>query len=165
MSSKRQIFKLMLRIWSSKIIERQNRHSHHRRAYQLKCLDNKETVEQVPIESLRSTREETDTRVILYLNFDKENGLKNTVVHLSDSDIFFIVLYYAHKLAPLTIYLDTSSGANRRIMNRSDLAEDFGASFCKTLLGIYCFTGEDCNCAFKGKGKTCPIKKLDKKTA
>ena len=31
---------------------------------------------------------------------------------------------------------------------------------CKALLGVYVFTGEDCNSAFKGKGKTKAIKLL-----
>ena len=29
-------------------------------------------------------------------------------------------------------------------------------------MGLYCFTGEDCNSAFKGKAKVGPPKKLDK---
>ena len=73
------------------------------------------------------------------------------------------MLYDAHKLAPLIIFFDTGSGVHRRLINITDLAQDLGPRYCETLLGIYCFTGEDCNCAFKGKGKTLPIKKLDKK--
>ena len=66
-------------------------------------------------------------------------------------------------LDPLVIFFDTGSGANRRLLNISDIAQDLGHRYCEALLGIYCFTGEDCNCAFKGKGKTMPIKKMDKK--
>ena len=70
---------------------------------------------------------------------------------------------FAQKLRPLIIYFDTGSEANRRLLNISDLAEDLGPRYCQSLLGIYCFTGEDCNCAFKGEGKKTPLKKLEKK--
>lgn len=45
------------------------------------------------------------------------------------------------------------------------MADDLGEPHCDALLGVYCFTGEDCNCAFRGKGKTAPIKKMEKKPA
>ena len=44
----------------------------------------------------------------------------------------------------------------------SDLAASLGESYCKTLLGFYVFTGEDCTSSFKGKGKVAPLKKLEK---
>jgi len=47
-------------------------------------------------------------------------------------------------------------------MNISEIAKDLGNEFCETLPGFHCFTGEDCNCIFKGKGKVNPLKKLEK---
>ncbi|KAK1891029.1 Arginine--tRNA ligase [Dissostichus eleginoides] len=40
--------------------------------------------------------------------------------------------------------------------------ESLGEDYCATLLGFHVFSGEDCTCAFKGKGKVGPLKKLEK---
>ena len=61
------------------------------------------------------------------------------------------------------MYLDIGKGVQRRIINVTELAEDLIPSYCEALLGLHCFTGEDCNCCFKGQGKLKPIKKLLKK--
>ena len=45
----------------------------------------------------------------------------------------------------------------------SDLAEDFGESYCEALLGFHVFTDEDTINAFRGKGKINPLKKMLKK--
>ena len=76
--------------------------------------------------------------------------------------MFFILLYYAHTFQ-VTVLFDTGSGNNRRLLNITELAEELGDAYCKCLLGLYVFTGEDANCAFKGKGKVMPLKKLEKK--
>lgn len=111
------------------------------------------------IEELVSNQEETDTRVVLYLNYAVRLGFKSAVVRTPDTDIFFILLHYAHSI-PITIYLDTGSGKHRQIINVSELSESKGADYCTTLLGLYVFTGEDVTSAFKGKGKVGPLKKL-----
>lgn len=113
------------------------------------------------IEELKSNQEETDTRVVLYLNYAVKLGYKSAVVRTPDSDIFFILLHYAHSI-PITIYLDTGSGKHRQVINISELAESKGAEYCTALLGLYVFTGEDVTSAFKGKGKVGPLKKLQK---
>ena len=111
------------------------------------------------IHELESNQEETDTRVVLYLNYAVKLGYKSAVVRTPDSDILFILLHYAHSI-PLTIYLVTGSGKHRQIVNVSELSESKGADYCTTML--YVFTGEDVTSAFKGKGKVGPFKKLQK---
>ena len=113
------------------------------------------------IHELESNQEETDTRVVLYLNYAVKLGYKSAVVRTPHSDILFILLHYAHSI-PLTIYLDTGSGKHRQIANVSELSESKGADYCTTMLGLYVFTGEDVTSAFKGKGKVGPLKKLQK---
>ena len=61
----------------------------------------------------------------------------------------------------LTVYHDTGSGKHRQLINLSDLAGSFGEDFSATLLGMYVLSGEDCTCAFKGKGRWA-LKKLEK---
>jgi hypothetical protein len=98
-----------------------------------------------------------DTRVVLYLKYAAT--LRVAGVRTPDTDIFMILLHYAHSIA-LTIYLETGMGKHRQIMNVSELAESKGTDYCTTILGLYVFTGEDVAIAFKGKGKVGPLKKL-----
>ena len=114
-------------------------------------------------QTLNSTQEETDTRVVLYCLHAREQGYKYAVVRSPDTDILCILLYYAAKLRPLVVLFDTGRGNQRRLINITDLAEDLTPRYCEAVLGLYCFTGEDANCAFKGKGKVRPLKKLVKK--
>ena len=51
---------------------------------------------------------------------------------------------------------------NRRLINLSEMFSDLGEEYCESLLGLHLFTGDDTNCAFKGKGKLIPLKKMTK---
>ena len=118
-------------------------------------------VSTVEIPSLLSNQEETDTRVILYINYAKAQGFKSVVVRTPDTDIFFILLYHAHNIQ-MKIYVDIGVGKKRKLINVSELASELGREWCTVLLCFYVFTGEDCTSAFKGKGKVAPLKKLMK---
>ena len=118
------------------------------------------SVSKEDMDMLHSTQEETDTRVVLYTLYALSKGYKFVVVKSPDTDILLILLYYAVKFRPVTVMFDTGRGNNRRIINISDLAGDLGEGYCEALLGLHCFTGEDCNSAFKGKGKIGPLKKI-----
>ena len=118
------------------------------------------TVSNEEMNSLYSTQEETDTRVVLYILYALQKGYKCAVIRSPDTDILLILLYYAPKFHPLVVLFDTGKGANRRVINVTDLAEELGPAYCEALLGLHCFTGEDCNCAFKGQGKLKPLKKM-----
>ena len=73
---------------------------------------------------------------MLYLNYAVKLGYKSAVARTPDSDIFFILLHYAHSI-PLTIYLDTGSGKHCQIVNVSELSESKGTDYCTTMLGLY----------------------------
>lgn len=113
------------------------------------------------IHEIRSNQEETYTRLVLYAQYAENQGYERVLIRSSDSDVFFILLYFAHQLNT-TLLLDTGSGMRRRIMNISTLAEDIDPEYASSILGLYVFTGEDANCAFKGKGKVNPLKKVEK---
>ena len=42
------------------------------------------------------------------------------------------------------------------------LAKSLGSDHATAVMGLYTFTGDDCNAAFKGKRKVTPLKKLQK---
>ena len=111
------------------------------------------------IKELASNQETTDTRVVLYLKYPVKLGFKSAVVMSPDTDIFFILLHYAHSIL-LAICLDTGIGKYRQIVNVSKLDESKGAHYCITMLGLYVFTGEDATSTFKGKDKVGPMRKL-----
>ena len=85
---------------------------------------------------------------MLHLHRAVNLGYKNAVVPTPDTDILVILLYHAHNIS-LTIYLDTGLGKHRKLINLSDQAASLGERHCKTLLGFYVFTGEDCTSSFK----------------
>lgn len=118
-------------------------------------------VQSSEIHALRSNQEETDSRVVLYLQQAVKWGYKSSVVRTPDTDIMMILLYHASRIN-ITIYLDHGTGMHRWLINVSELAEFLGPEYCSTLLGFYVFSGEDCTSAFKGKGKVNPLKKLQK---
>ena len=114
-------------------------------------------VEEIP--SIRSNQEETDTPVILYIQYAESLGFPSAVVRTPDSDIFFILLFHAHHFNVI-IYLDIGMGKNRRLINMSALSDEMGKDWRTVLLSFYVFTGEDCTSAFKGEGKVAPLKKF-----
>ena len=105
--------------------------------------------EPVIIESLVYPQEESDTPIILYINYTQKAGYTEVVVRTPDSDVF-ILLFYAHTFN-LIIMLDTESGEHRRTINITELAAELTPRMCECIMGLYIFTGEECNCAFKGK--------------
>ena len=128
-------------------------------AYQL--LESNSKIDIREIHGLKSNQEETDSRVVLYLNYADELGFSSAVVKSPDTDIFFILLYHIHWIN-LTVYLDIGTGKHRRIINITDFGKSLGRDYCNALLGYYVFSGEDCTSAFKGKGKVTPLKKLQR---
>ena len=111
------------------------------------------------IHELMSDQEETEIRVVLYLKYAAGLGYKSAVIWTPDTDIFMILLHHAHSI-PLTVFLDTGTGKHRQIINVSEVAELLGNDCCTSIWSLYVFTGEDVTCAFKGKGKVWPLKKL-----
>ena len=88
--------------------------------------------------------QETHTRIVLYIQYAQDQGYDKVVVKCQDSDVYFILLYYAHTFT-IPILLERSDG---QMINISDTAQELGNDYCNSLLGVYVFTGEDANCAF-----------------
>ena len=161
--NKEQLCDLLLRVWSSnEAVTRLQSCSTaivivQGKAFQIAAPDGDVVVSEIP--ELYSKQEETDTWVVLYLNHAARAGFKSAVVRTPDTDIFFVLLHYAHTIK-LNIYVDCGVGKNRQLIDVSALALSLGKEYCEALLGIYVFTGEYCTSAFKGKGKIGPLRKL-----
>ena len=111
---------------------------------------------------LESDQEKTDTRVVLYCLFAADEEYNDVRVRSADSDTFFILLYYASKIN-ITLLYDTGSRCKRRLLDISQLAQDFKPPYCDGLLGLHAFSRCDTTSAFKGIRKVKPLKLLQKK--
>ena len=91
------------------------------------------------------------------MNFNNavKTGFNYDVVRTPDTDIFFIIMHYAHTIK-LTIYLDTGMDKHRKFVDVFVIAKSLGRDYCDALLRVYVFIGEDCISAFKVKGKVVP---------
>ena len=89
------------------------------------------------ITELQSDQEETDSRVVLYLQQAVQWGYKSRVVKTKnpDTDLLMILLSHTHKLK-ITTYLDYGSGVHRKLINVSELASSLGSDYCVALLGF-----------------------------
>ena len=74
----------------------------------------------------RSNQEESDTQLVVYLHYAKNQGYTNVMVRLSYSDVFFIILYHVLKLKPLNVFLDSGTGKDRHVYNMTQIADDIG---------------------------------------
>lgn len=112
------------------------------------------------ITALKSTQEETDSRVALYCAYAEQQGYKFIRVKSPDSDIFFILLHFALQLKEVVILFETGTGNKHRLINVSDIANAYGQQHCSAFLALHAYTGSDTTSAFKGIGKVKPIKVL-----
>ena len=114
------------------------------------------------LDVLKSTQEETDTRIILYCLYAQDQGYKIVHVRTPDSDIFFILLQYIDRLAGLTVLFDTGTGKHRKLINMTEVGESYTPEYRAALLALHAFCGCDTKRAFKGRGHIFPIKTLEK---
>lgn len=112
------------------------------------------------VPSLKSTQEETDSRVVLYCLHARDNGFKFVKVRSPDTDIFFILLHHARILQGITVLFQTGKGTKRKCIDISTMAESLTPVVCSALLGLHAFSGCDSTSAFRGKGKVKAIKIL-----
>ena len=166
--NKLQLFDLLLKVWSSPAASRriQGRTimlAVRGKVYALTSADGLTTTCE-EIHALYSNQEETDTRVVLYTLYAQQHGYQRVVHRSPDSDIFHILLYYSSQFT-IPVLFDTGTKDNRNIWDMTDIGHDLGHEFCEALLGLHVFTGEDTNCAFKGKGKVRPLAKMISKPA
>ena len=91
----------------------------------------------------------------------QQHDYNRVVIRSPDSDIFHILLRHAHQLG-IEVMFHTGTGDKRRMLSVTELAGELGAKYSDCILGLHVFMGEDTNCAFKGKGKILPLKKVQK---
>jgi hypothetical protein len=168
--NKTQLIELLCRVWSTdncrvwstdnfapKLLGKNVITVSDRNAFHITSYDGT-SVRGTEIKSIESTQEETDSRVVLYCFYGKQQGYRNIRIRTPDTNIFFILLHYALELQGVTILFDTGTGNKKRLIYITKLAQEL----CTSLLGLHAFTRCDTTSAFKGIGKVKPIKTLQK---
>ena len=79
-----------------------------------------------------------------------------------DSDIFWILLHYAHSFPALIILLEMGTGNKQRLLDMSQLSQLYSQDLCTALLSLHAFTRCYSTSVFKGLGKVKPLKTLPK---
>ena len=137
--NKHQLIKLMLHVWQTNLTASHLRNRSlilicEEAAFHLHGTDDKNTNSQKASE-LKSSQEETDTRVLLCYMYAKQKGYKNVRIRIPDSDIFFICLHYAKtELQGLNVFIDIGNGKNRRLIDVTGYASSLSIGRYSTLL-------------------------------
>ena len=162
--NKQQFIEVILKVWSSnvtapKLLNRKIVMTFGEKAFHLTSENGKKTVKS-EVESLSSTQEETDSRVILYCFYAKEQGYR--YVRVKSPDIFFICLHYAMLLDGIQILFDTGRGDKKQLINITQLASQYTQEYCTALMCLHAYTRCDTTSRFKGVGRVKPIKILQR---
>jgi hypothetical protein len=150
--NKNQLIELLCRVWSTdnfapkplgkNVITISDGHAFHITSY------DGTTVCRTEIKSVESTQEKTDSRVVLYCFYGKQQGYRNIRIRSPDTDIFFILLHYTLELQGVTILFDTGTGNKKRLIDITKLAQQYQHELCTALLGLHAFTRCDTTSAF-----------------
>ena len=159
--NKAQLIKLLLKVWTSdnqapKLKGRKVILICDGKAFRFTSVDGVHTMRE-DLTSLDSDQEETDSRVVLYCKYGEELGYKFITVRSPDTDVFFILLYYAKQIQGATIPFETGKGNKKRLLNISEISGGITAEYTSALLSLHALTGCDTVSAFKGRGKQKPL--------
>ena len=140
-ANKTQFINLLCKTWSNhsyanKLLGRKVIIICEGAAYQLTSEDGQSTAT-MEIETLRSSQEETDSRVVLYCMYGKNKGYEYIRIKSPDSDVFFILLHYALTLPNVVILFDTGTGNKQRLININELAEGYTQNHCTALMCLH----------------------------
>ena len=114
------------------------------------------------IPELRSSQEESDTRIILYCKYAESKGYQCVKIRSPDSDVFWILLHYAHTFENTALLLESGTEDKQRLLDVTSFAKKYSPEFCSVLLSLHAFSGCDTTSAFRGIGKIKPLKVLQK---
>ena len=104
------------------------------------------------VPELKSTQEESDTRMFLHAHHAFSSGYSTVVIRFMDTDVFWLALGLLFSL-PGQVLLMTGSKAKARVIDINKVAASLGQRVCMALIGLHAFTGCDAISAFSGNCK------------
>ena len=114
-------------------------------------------------EEYRWSHEEADSRMLFHLS--KCSTPSNIVIRTVDTDVLIIALGSLHLLAESKqVWIETGLVTKNtlRYININQIHNHFGVGFCTGLPAFHAFSGRDYTASFNRKGKTRPMKLLEK---
>jgi len=161
--NKTQLIKFLLTQWKSdkyarRLFGRKVLFVAEFECYCLQSFDGISTTATV-VESLCSSQEEADTRIILHCQHI-DNTIESTdipiVVHSPDTDVLVLLVSYAATVSTHLIF-ETGTGNNRRLVDVTGIAEALDSSLGTALPALHAFTGCDYTSSFVRRGKVKPF--------
>ena len=104
-----------------------------------------------------SDHEEADTRPLLHAH-QTARVFSSVTIKSPDRDGMVLSLAKSQDFHDCLLFFMTGSGSNNRIINITELEIKLGQEKCQAILGLHIFTGCESISAFKGKGKTNPVR-------
>ena len=129
------------------------------KAFKLTSSDGVHTVRE-ELAEIDSTQEESDSRIVLYCQCAKNQGYKYVTVKSHNTDVFFILVYYAKWIENISNLFETGRGNKSRLLDITAFSKDMSAIYISALLSLHAYTRCDTVSAFKGKGTLKPLKAL-----
>ena len=122
-------------------------------------------VEIMPQEDLFSSQEEADTRMILHCDRIAHSCPETSViiVRSPDKDVLVLLVKFSQSIDQDVLF-DTGMGNKRRLLNVKDIISEKGPELCNILPALHLFTGYDTTSSFVRRGKTGPLKVLEKRS-
>ena len=112
------------------------------------------------VESLYSTQEEGDTRMLLHAKHEEEECTA-IIIASQDTDVFITSLSFAHEFV-CQLDVKSSTQTREKFVDVQKVAAAVGHNMCCVLPGLHSFTGCDTVSAFGGKGKISAFKLMQK---
>ena len=167
--NKTQLIKLLLSEWqksryAGKLRERQLFFVCGKKCYCLTSYDGVE-VEIMPQEDLFSSQEEADSRMILHCDHISHSCPETFViiVRSPDTDVLVLLVKFSQSIDQ-DVSFDTGMGNKRRLLNVKDIISEKGPELCNVFPALHSFTGCDTASSFVRRGKTAPLKILEKQS-
>ena len=112
------------------------------------------------IDILSCRHEEADTRLIFHASHAANNGHKNVVLVVDDTDVMIIGVSHASDING-TLFQKRGNQNRTQLVNLTQISTVLGQE-ATALLGVYAFTGCDSVSSFAGKGKLPALKQMKK---
>ena len=75
--------------------------------------------------------------MVLHSLFARQKRYKSLRVQNTDSDVFFILLYYIYLLNNITVMVDTGAGNHMRLINITETAKCYYHEYIVALLALH----------------------------
>lgn len=110
-----------------------------------------------PVEELKSSQEEADSRLILHTKHMADNGHNTVIIQTSDTDVELLACYHKKDIN-CRIILVKSGNVRNKYVDINCVEENLDPFLRNALLGLHAFTGCDSTSSFMRKGKLKPLK-------